>query len=74
MIKIKNTNKTSTPIQIGTGVINLAPSQIIEVEEMGLLLPEGVIRWNDKLITEIDPYSDKALTETPQDNINLLLG
>jgi len=76
MIKIKNTNKTPTPVQIGTGVITLAPFQILEVEEAGLAtLPEGIIKWNDQVnLTEIDPYSDKKLTENPQDNINLLLG
>jgi len=78
MIKIKNTNNIPTKIQIGTGLITMAPFQILEVDEVGLgMLPEGVTTWTDggetQLLTEIDPHTDKKLVETPQDNINLLL-
>ena len=74
MIKIKNTTDHSIPIVYNEAELVIPAFQIIEVDEVFLgKLPKGIRKLNEeKLLGEIDPYTDKTIEEISNDNAQLL--
>ena len=72
MIKIQNTNNYTSTITCNGVEISIEPKMVIEVNQIVLTsLPEGVVVYKETL-TEIDPYTDKKVTENNIDTSQLL--